>query len=250
MNDQALITLENVSYGYGNSTILENVNLAINPSDYIVVIGPNGGGKTTLIRLIMGLLKPQTGEISYNLKTSVHQIGYVPQFSLFEWQFPLTVRDVIRMGRMSRRGLMARFTKSDDQAVNRVAAKLQIEFLLGSMIGELSGGELQRVLISRALISNPELLILDEPTASIDADSRNILNNILIELNKEIPIIMITHDAAVITPQITRIACVNRKFFLHESGEVPRHTLEEVYGCPIELIAHGVPHRVLEDHSH
>jgi len=248
MNESALIKLDDVSFGYGANKILEDINLSILPEDFLVIIGPNGGGKTTLVRLILGLLKPSAGKISYYLKGDRGNIGYVPQFSTFEWQFPLQVRDVIRIGRIAHCGLLRRFTLVDEEAVTKMAKLMRISHLLNEMIGELSGGELQRVLISRAMISEPELLILDEPTASIDADSRNILNDLLSELNQRIPIILITHDATAMTANIKRIACINRLLYVHDSGEVSKASLEKVYGCPVELIAHGVPHRVLKEH--
>ncbi len=248
MSESELIKLHDVSFMYGGNKVLEDINLSILTEDFLVIIGPNGGGKTTLVRLILGLLKPSSGKISYYLKSGRGNIGYVPQFSTFEWQFPLQVCDVIRMGRIAQRGLLKRFTPVDEEAVAKIAELMQISSLLKKMIGELSGGELQRVLISRAMISEPELLILDEPTASIDADSHNILNDLLSELNQRIPIILITHDATAITSNIKRIACINRLLFVHDSGEVSKASLEKVYGCPVELIGHGVPHRVLKEH--
>jgi len=249
MNNQGLVELNKVSFSYNNQIVLEDVDLTINQRDYLVLIGPNGGGKTTLAKLILGILSPQSGQIVIRLPEGRRSIGYVPQFSTFDWQFPLRVTEVIRMGRLARRGLLRPYSENDNRAVNKIAETIQIDHLLDSFIGELSGGQLQRVLIARALISDPELLILDEPTASIDTDSRNILNSVLNELNQRIPIMMITHDATAITPQAKRIVCVNRHVYVHDSGEVSEETIEKVYGCPVELIAHGIPHRVLEQHD-
>ncbi|MFH1852384.1 MAG: metal ABC transporter ATP-binding protein [Candidatus Neomarinimicrobiota bacterium] len=248
MTEPALVELNDVSFGYDNRTVLERVNLAIYATDYMVVIGPNGGGKTTMAKLILGLLAPRLGKVILRLEKGRRGIGYVPQFSTFDWQFPLQVSEIIRMGRCYRRGLLRWFNSADDRAVRDIAEEIRITHLLNAFVSELSGGELQRVLIARALISEPELLILDEPTAAIDSDSRNTLNSILNRFNQSIPIVLITHDATAITPATKRIVCVNRQVYVHDSGEVSEATLNQVYGCPVELIAHGVPHRVLKRH--
>ncbi len=248
MNNSALLTIKNVTFGWNSRPVIENVNFVIDKHDFVVLIGPNGGGKTTLAKIMLGLYKPWIGELRYHNTKGRPVIGYVPQFSTFDWQFPLKVREVIKMGRLRQRGILRSFNSEDEQAVEQVSQQMKIEQYLDALIGELSGGQLQRVLIARALISTPQMLILDEPTASIDADSRNLLKSILDELNQQIPIILITHDTSAISPNVTKIICINRIAYVHGPGEVDHATLEKVYGCPVELIAHGIPHRVLEDH--
>ncbi len=250
MTSNVQLSIENLTFGYGNIPAIEDVNLEILKNDYLVLIGPNGSGKTTLAKILLGLIKPWSGQVVYNNSQGRAGIGYVPQFSTFDWQYPLKVKEVIKMGRLRQRGLLRPFNKVDDDLVAGISAKMRISHHLNKLVGELSGGQLQRVLIARALISEPQLLILDEPTASIDADSRNTLQAILDDLRSRIPIIMITHDTSAVSPHVTKIVCVNRQVFVHGPGEVPQDTLEKVYGCPVELIAHGIPHRVLEDHNH
>ncbi len=250
MNSPGLVEVRNLVFGYDRTRLIDDISFSVPPNDFLVVIGPNGGGKTTLAKLILGLLHPWSGEVINHFSTGHGRIGYVPQFSGFDWQFPLLVRDVIAMGRLALSPAGRRFTRADRQAVGAIADRMQITGLLDNFVGELSGGELQRVLIARALVSDPEFLILDEPTASISSDSRKLLNDILTDLNRKIAIMMISHDATVITSQVKRIACVNRKLYLHDSGELPADSLEKVYGCPVEMIAHGIPHRVLGDHRH
>jgi zinc transport system ATP-binding protein len=209
------------------------------------VIGPNGGGKTTLIKAILGLLRPWSGEVVSRIPRG--HMGYVPQFSTFDRSFPLRVRDVVLMGRLGRRGLLRRYTREDRDDVERILERLKLLDVARSHVAEVSGGQLQRVLIARALAGEPAILFLDEPTASIDAESREVLREILEELNQRIPVVVVTHDVTSISPMVQRIACINRRLFYH-GPELDQDVLEEVYGCPVELVAHGVPHRVLHHH--
>ncbi len=231
--------------GYGGELVLDHVDLAIQPRDFLAIIGPNGGGKTTLIKVILGLLRPWSGEVILNIPRG--RLGYVPQFSTFDRSFPLRVRDVVLMGKLGRRGLFQRYTREDREDVDRILERLKLTGVALSHVSGVSGGQLQRVLIARALAGDPDILFLDEPTASIDAESREVLQEILAELNQRIPVVVITHDVTSMAPMVNRIACINRRLFYH-GEEIDQHVLEEVYGCPVELVAHGVPHRVLHHH--
>ena len=245
---KAVLELRDVSFSYGGATVLQEINLTVHERDYLVILGPNGGGKTTLAGLMLGLLQPQQGEVIYHLKDLKHRIGYVPQHSSFEKWFPLRVEQVVRTGLQYQRGLIHPFRRADRDRVASVLEQLSIQHLARKCIGVLSGGQMQRVLIARALIAEPELLLLDEPTASIDAGSRTHLGNLLHDLNEQIPIVIITHDMTAVAADVKRIACVNQKLYLHRAGELTGETIDKVYGCPVELLAHGVPHRVLEHH--
>jgi zinc transport system ATP-binding protein len=245
MADAPLIEVRDVTFGYGREVVLDHVSLAIQPRDFLAIIGPNGGGKTTLIKVILGLIRPWTGEVI--VRTPRGHLGYVPQFSTFDRSFPLRIRDVVLMGKLGRRGLVRRYTREDREDADRILERLKLTDVALSHVSGVSGGQLQRVLIARALAGDPEALFLDEPTASIDAESREVLREILEELNQRIPVVVITHDVTSLSPMASHIACINRRLFYH-GAELDPHALEEVYGCPVELVAHGVPHRVLHHH--
>ncbi|HEX7185486.1 MAG TPA: metal ABC transporter ATP-binding protein [Thermoanaerobaculia bacterium] len=253
MAEPPLISARDVTFGYNREVVVEDVSFDIYPRDFLAIIGPNGGGKTTLVKILLGLLKPWSGEVVYHLpdrkgrKGHRGALGYVPQFSTFDKSFPLRVADVVLMGRLGSRGLLRPYTRADRTEAGSALDRLGIADLAGAHINEISGGQLQRTLIARALVSEPEALFLDEPTASIDAESRGSLLGILEELNRRIPVVVITHDVTAIAPMVQRIACINRRLFYH-GPELDQHALEEVYGCPVELVAHGVAHRVLHSH--
>lgn len=248
IDQRPLIEIDDVTFGYGRDVVLSQVGLKIYPRDYLAVIGPNGGGKTTLIKIALGLLRPWSGHVVYHMPVENGKLGYVPQRFTFDKHFPLRVGDVVLTGKLGSRGLLRPYTRQDRQDVRAVLASLRLEHLERVPIAELSGGQLQRVLIARALASDPAVLFLDEPTSSIDAESRDILRRLLGELNTRIPIVTITHDMTSLLPQVKHIACVNRQLFYHDGTTIPTETIEKVYGCPVDVIAHGVPHRVLHEH--
>jgi zinc transport system ATP-binding protein len=250
-----LLEARHVTFGYQRGhrrePVVEDVDLAIHPRDFLAIIGPNGGGKTTLVKILLGLLEPWSGEVVYRFAGGRKgRLGYVPQFSTFDKTFPLRVSDVVLMGKLGSRGLLRPYTRRDREEVAQVLARLDLSDLARAHVSEISGGQLQRVLIARAVLSDPEILFLDEPTASIDAESRGVLTELLQDLNRRIPIVVITHDVTSIAPMVQHIACINRRLWYHAGGEISQEMLEEVYGCPVELVAHGVAHRVLHDHSH
>jgi len=242
-----VIEVRGVTAGYDREVVLEAVDLEIHRGDFLAVIGPNGGGKTTLVKVILGLLKPWSGEVIYHLERRRGKLGYVPQFSTFDRNFPMRVSEMVLMGKLGERGFFRPYRPEDRTDVVRMLARLELSEVAATPVGELSGGQLQRALIARALVGAPEILFLDEPTASIDAQSRATLQDVLTELHRSIPIVVVTHDVTSIAPMLTRVACINRRLFYH-GAQLSQETMEEVYGCPVELVAHGVPHRVLESH--
>ncbi len=244
-----LIEIENVTFGYGREVVLDRVSLSIRKSDFLAVIGPNGGGKTTLLKLVLGLIEPWSGSIRSRVSARGGAIGYVPQFSTFDKSFPLQVREAVTMGRLGVRGPLRRYGADDRRAVDSLLTRFGLKPLASTPIADLSGGQLQRVLIARALASDPEILFLDEPLASIDAEFRDVLLASLRELNERIPVVLVTHDMTPFAGVARQIACVNRALHYHPRGELTAEMLEEVYGCPVELVAHGVPHRVLRQHG-
>jgi zinc transport system ATP-binding protein len=239
-----LLEARHVSFGYDREAVLDDVSLAIQPRDFLAIIGPNGGGKTTLVKILLGLLKPWSGAVLHHGNHAGRRklrLGYVPQFSTFDKSFPLRVSDVVLMGKLGSRGLLRPYTRRDREEVEQVLARLDLSSLAGAHVSGISGGQLQRVLIARAVVSAPEVLFLDEPTASIDAESRESLTGLLQELNRSIPIVVITHDVTSIAPMVRNIACINRQLHYHAGNELDQAMLEEVYGCPVE-------HRVLHNH--
>jgi len=255
-NNKTIISLKNINFTFSKKgpLVLADINLDIKQNDFLAIIGPNGGGKTTLLKIILGLLKPDSGTIDYSTfskNTKSNKIGYVPQFSHFDKDFPINVLDLVLMGRLnSKKGLFKHYNSLDKKISLDSLDKLGILDLASNSINELSGGQLQRVLIARALTSEPEIMLMDEPSASIDKVSEEKLTELLKELNKKIPIVIVTHDTTSIAPFVKQIACINRKLHYHPDGIISEETVNEIYNCPVELIAHGVPHRVLGEHHH
>jgi zinc transport system ATP-binding protein len=259
MPESPLVEVRDVTFGYGQEVVLDHVSLEISAHDFLAVIGPNGGGKTTLLKAILGLVRPWSGEVAFHLPSGPSgssgsnprgRLGYVPQFSTFDRDFPLRIADMVLMGRLGRRSLLRPYSREDRAAAHDTLERLGLAAVARSHVSEVSGGQLQRALIARALVAAPEILFLDEPTASIDAESRETLRELMMELNRSIPIVVVTHDVTSLAPMVKRIACINRKLFYHGDPELSLEVMEEVYGCPVELVTHGVPHRVLHDHHH
>lgn len=245
-----LIEIDRVTFGYGREVILEEVSLAIHPGDFLAVLGPNGAGKTTLLKVVLGLLTPWSGTVRIHTSRRRGALGYVPQFARFDKEFPLTVAEVVTMGRLGLRGPFRRYRDEDRRAVGEALERFGLRHLASTPVGDLSGGQLQRTLIARALVAEPEILFLDEPLASLDPETREVLMDRLVELNRRIPVVVVTHDLTPFAGAVQQIACVHRKLYYHPHGELTSQMLEEVYGCPVELVTHGVPHRVLPVHPH
>lgn len=245
---EPIVQLRGVNFGYDQEAILREVNLAIRDRDFVAVIGPNGGGKTTLLKLMLGLLTPWQGQVTWRSGIARGAIGYVPQFSYFDKTFPVSVLDVVLMGRLGRCDFMRRYRHEDKRVAGALIEQLGLARYQHAPIGDLSGGQLQRVLIARALAAEPSILFMDEPTASVDAETRSLLNRLLRELNERIPIVVVTHDITSFAQLIKQFVCVNRNVFYHDQQELTPAMLHEAYGCPVELIAHGTPHRVLPPH--
>lgn len=248
-----VIEVENLTVYYQNVCALSKVNLSVKNREFLGIIGPNGGGKSTLLKAILGLLSPHSGTISIFGKSpskALGTIGYVPQFSKFHLDFPINVEETVLMGKLpSKIPVFHRYSKKDKEIAHKLMDKLQIYSLKDRQIGQLSGGQLQRALIARALTIEPRILLLDEPTASLDTESKSHIYAILEELNKDITVIMATHDMGAISSHVTTLACLNRQLHYHGHSELSNEVVESLYGCPVDLIAHGVPHRVLKDHN-
>lgn len=252
MRDLA-VHVDNLSVYYGSNSALSNIHLDVKEGEYLGIIGPNGGGKSTLLKAILGLTSKSSGEIGIfgeSLEKSRGLIGYVPQFSGLDKMFPITVREVVLTGCI-KKGISPfhKYSKDDKNNADRLLAQVGIYDLKDRQISALSGGEFQRMLIARGLAVNPKLLLLDEPTASVDAKSREQIYSLLAKLNENITIILVTHDLLAVSSQVKSLACLNTSLVYHGEPELNEHIVNALYGCPVDLIAHGVPHRVLHEHG-
>ena len=245
------IKLDNVSVSFDGTQVLKDVSVTLDQGEFLGIIGPNGGGKTTLLKVLLGLLPPDKGEVSIfgkNPSKAGHYLGYVPQYSNFDVQFPINVWDVVLMGRVGELGWKPFFSKKDKKIANKALKMVEMEDYKERQISKLSGGQQQRVLIARALTTQPKILLLDEPTASVDEKVRSGIYELLKRLNenKNMTIILVTHDIGVISSYVKKVACLNKYFIYHGSDELTQEMIEASYECPVDLIAHGHPHRVFE----
>ena len=245
-----LFEMNSISASYGANVVLQDVNFKVNENDFIGVIGPNGGGKTTLLRVILGLLKPAKGDLVFNSELlDGNMIGYLPQMSTGDINYPVTVRDIILSGLMIRKGVISRMSVIDKTKADDVIEELGLGGMSKSTLNELSGGQMQRVFLGRAIIGDPKLLLLDEPGNFVDTTFENDFYEKLKDLNSRMAILMVSHDVGTISSHIKSFACVNRSLHYHPSHEITNEDLQ-AYGCPIQVIALGViPHTVLKIHK-
>lgn len=255
MDEYPVIEIKNVNVYLQNQHILDSINLTVSRGDFFAIIGPNGAGKTTLIRAVLGLIPFQSGDIYLFGRPASPEgrmrIGYVPQHHNFDFSFPIRVHEMVLTGRIGRKnGLLRRYTSEDHCAVVQALSRISALSLQDRPISDLSGGERQRVLIARALVADPDILILDEPTVYVDSSTEEQFYELLSTLSREITILIITHDIGAISRHVNRVACLNRRIYQHESNQITTEMLSGTYGCPVDLITHGdIPHRVLEHHG-
>ncbi len=243
--------LAGVSLSLRGNPVLEDVSLRIEAHDYLAVLGPNGGGKTSLLKILLGLLSPDRGSVRIlgrPARRAHGQVGYVPQHVRFDLAFPIRVMDVVLMGRLGA-ARFGRIGAQDRAAAEAVLERVEIQGLAQRPIGALSGGQLQRVLIARALAQRPKLLLLDEPTASLDERIGRSVWELFEELSEEMAVVVVSHDVGAISRYVRSVACLNRRLHAHPSKELTPEILEATYGGPVDLLAHGHPHRVLEPHE-
>lgn len=233
-----LIHINHVTFGYESEPVLDDVDLKIFDNDFIGVIGPNGGGKTTLIKLILGLIAPQKGKIYFREDLPRHKrpIGYLPQVKHLDRKFPITVIDVVRSGSLMR-PYPFKNTAEEISAARRLLIEMGVPELEKKAIGELSGGQMQRVFLCRALISDPKVLVLDEPDSFVDQHFEGELYEKLRLLNKKMAIVLVSHDVGTISAYVKTIACVNRQLHYHPSNRITPHDLH-VYNCPLKLVGY------------
>jgi zinc transport system ATP-binding protein len=246
------IEADNVWFSYDGHPVLRNVTLRIEQKDFLAILGPNGSGKTTLLKILLGVLKPERGTIrllGLEPVKAVDRIGYIPQDTNINKEFPISVRDVALMGRLGHAGRARRFSAEDRKIAEDALRRVKMWEYRSRPIGKLSGGQRQRVFIARALASHPAILFMDEPTASVDREFQTELYDFLKELNESMTVVVISHDLSVLSSYVKSVACLNQTLFFHDSAEITHEMLDNSYHCPVDLIAHGVPHRVLRKHE-
>jgi len=269
----SIIEIKNLDFAYTGETVLASINLSVKNKDFLAIIGPNGGGKTTLLKLMLGLLTPDNGTVLIHGNApgdTTSSIGYVPQNVHMNQSFPISALDVVLMGAFDPKKRFSRNQVKYKKAALEALDRLEMGSYANKKIGTMSGGQRQRVLIARALVSHnilfeshlqqspspgPELLLLDEPTASIDTKGQAEFYELLARLNKDITILVVSHDLLVISRYVNAVACVNKRLHYHDQAEITGDMLETMYSCtveqecPVELVAHGFPHRVLKQHK-
>lgn len=252
MSGRVLVELKNVAVSYGRKQVLRDVSLTIKEKDFLGIIGPNGGGKTTLVKTILGLLPVTEGTLAFYSEGRPVQgisIGYLPQYNQIDKKFPITVYDVVLSG-LKKKWWKA-YSEADHESVRSMLKRMGVDDMSDRPIGALSGGQIQRVLLGRAIISRPEMVILDEPNTYMDKQFESQLYHILEEINRECAVVLVSHDIGAVLQNVRSIACVNETLDYHPDTELPDGWLEEKLNCPIDLVGHGnMPHRVLKCHKH
>ncbi|MFB3116418.1 MAG: metal ABC transporter ATP-binding protein [Gammaproteobacteria bacterium] len=236
-----IIEIDNVSYSYSHITVVRDINLVIHEGEFLGMIGPNAGGKSTLLKLILGLLRPDAGKITVLGKSpdkGRSRIGYVPQYPAFSRDFPINVRDVVLLGRLGETRWYGGYTQEDREIAMDALKAVEIDNIWNQSIDSLSGGQLQRMLIARALASKPDILILDEPTANIDVRAEEDIFALLKQYNDHMTIIVVSHDIGFISGYVNRVACLNQTLLCHTTSEISGKTIEELYGAPVRMIQH------------
>ncbi len=246
--NQKLLEISNLNVRFDQELVLSKVNFEVTQGDFIGMIGPNGGGKTTLIKAILGLVEPSDGEIKFNI--AANKLGYLPQINQVDKRFPITVLDVVRSGKSDGNKFnWFKSNRTDSNYAESLLEEMGIIQLKNKAIGELSGGQMQRVFLCRSLMNQPDLLILDEPETFVDNQFENELYEKLKELNKHMAIILVSHDVGTISYYVKTIACVNLHLHYHPSNVISTEQLAS-YDCPLQIITHGdIPHTVLSNHD-
>jgi zinc transport system ATP-binding protein len=241
MAESPAIELNQVSFSYGGAKVLEQISLEVPHGEFLGIVGPNAGGKSTLLKLVLGLIQPQAGKITVlgrSPQRARKRLGYVPQYPAFARDFPVTAEQVVQMGRLGAGKLLGGYSRRDREIASRVMAETETTNLAGRRIDTLSGGQLQRILVARALASEPGILLLDEPTANIDMRVENEIFDLLKLLNDRMTILVVSHDIAFISGYVHRVACLNRTLICHKTEDIDGHTIQELYGEDVRMVAH------------
>ena len=241
----SIIDFRDVTFSYGGEPVLENVSFSVDQREAVCIVGPNGGGKTTLVKLMLGLLSPQRGDIRVFGQTPGRarlRAGYMPQHIQYDSQFPVTAMDIVLMGRLGQRGLaglMGWHGRSDRRAAIHALGQVEMGEFGPRPFASLSGGQRQRVLIARALCCNPDMLVLDEPTSNVDTLAESRLLDLLGELNRRMTILMVSHDLGVVSGLVGRVICVNRRVVVHPTSEMTGDAIRDIYGSDVRMVRHN-----------
>ncbi|MGC2596071.1 MAG: ABC transporter ATP-binding protein [Rhabdochlamydiaceae bacterium] len=233
---EKVLTIEHLFFHYDKMATLEDVNVEIFDTEFIAIFGPNGGGKTTLLKLMMGLLRPQKGKVllfGHPPEKMRHLIGYVPQATRFDRDFPISVLEVVMMGVLRKLSWWGTYPADAKQKALRALERVGLSNKAKARFGTLSGGETQRILIARAIVDNPRLLLLDEPTASVDVEAEQSIYTQLLELNKTMTILMVTHDLQTIVDKVGKLLCVQRQVTSLKAKEICEHFALGLYHTPL-----------------
>lgn len=252
MENKPIIEIRDLWFSFNGHLVLKEVNLSVKEGDFMAFIGPNGGGKTTLLKIMLGLLHPDRGSVRIlgrDSKDASPMIGYVPQDIHVNIDFPISVLDVVLMGGIKGGGGWRYYSRQDRERARESLEKVDMWPYHKRRIRELSGGQRQRVFLARAMVSDPKILLLDEPTSNIDTQGQSAFYDLLKELNRNTTILIVSHDLMFLSSYIRSVACISRQLVFHEAPEITRDMIEMAYQCPVELIAHGIPHRVLDNHG-
>jgi zinc transport system ATP-binding protein len=240
-----VVEIENASFSYDSFPILENVNVAIRERDFVSIVGPNGGGKTTLLKLILGLLVPSVGRVlvfGSTPQAARPRIGYMPQSARLDPQFPATVMDVVLMGRLGMGNRFGPYASADKSAASQALEEVGLAHVRSTAFSSLSGGQRQRLLIARALTCEPELLLLDEPTSNLDLAIESELYELLTRLNRRMTILLVSHDLGFVSQYVKHVICVKRRVRMHPTCDITGEVISEIYGAPMKMVLH--------DHNH
>ncbi len=242
---QPIVQFDKVSFSYNGYDVVSDVNLAVRKNEFVSIVGPNGGGKTTLLRIILGFLTPQKGVVTvFGSKPELGRgrIGYMPQHAHLDPQFPVTVQDVVLMGRLSKKSWFGPYRKADYSAVQDSLLRLKMWDFRNAQFSELSGGQRQRVLIARAIAASPELLLLDEPTAGLDLVVESEFYDLLQSLSSDLTVIMVSHDLAFVSKLVDKVICVKKMVKVHKTSEITGQLINEIYGAQMKIVRHDLGH--------
>jgi zinc transport system ATP-binding protein len=239
-NHPAMV-FEQVSFSYNAAPVLEHVDLIIGSREFACVVGPNGGGKTTLLKLALGLLKPDTGSVRLFGKSPAgarSRVGYMPQYVQLDPKFPVSVMDVVLMGRLGNGHAFGPYRRQDRAAARKALREAGLLRVAGKPFAELSGGQQRRLFIARAIAGEPELLLLDEPTANLDPKVEHELYQVLHELNQRMAVVVVSHDMTFVSQFVERVICVKRGVHIHPTSEISDGTFSEVFGSEVRIVRH------------
>lgn len=235
------IELQAVGFSYAGPPVLENVNLTVDDGEFIGIVGPNAGGKSTLLKLVLGLLEPQVGRVQVlgrAPRQARRAMGYVPQYPSFSRDFPISVQQAVLLGRLGKGWGLGPYRRTEYAAARRAMEEVEVADLAVRQVGTLSGGQLQRVLLARALVAEPQILILDEPTANIDQRMESDIFDLLRKLNSRMTILVVSHDIAFISSYVARVACLNRTLVCHHTDAIDGQVIQDLYGEQVRMVAH------------